>query len=282
MFVRQAANALEILEYFARRLRPATPAEIADELGWPRSSTFNLVGTLAAKGYLYEQPGRSGYYPSPRWLALAEAVAGADPLPPELQRLVRAVRRETGETTLIATMAGTDAIFLCVEQSEQPVRYFAQVGDRVPVHASSAGRALLAQAPLAERQKLYRRIGFEAYSATTPMSPDAVEAALAEADRRGFHQSHAEYTPDLAGVALPIAGQPRRLSILVVGPVSRCLDRRPETAALLRRHLAALPEPMGTGPGLAAGRDRIGGAGDPHHPAAPASARQAGRGKARS
>ncbi|SHJ33394.1 transcriptional regulator, IclR family [Roseomonas rosea] len=245
MYVRQAANALEILEYFARRLRPATPAEIADDLGWPRSSTFNLVGTLATKGYLYERAGRSGYYPSPRWLSLAEVVAGADPLPPELQRLVHVVARESGETTLIATAAGTDAIFLCVEQSRQPVRYFAQAGDRVPLHASSAGRALMAQATPAERQKLYRRIEFEVYSATTPTTPAAVEAAIAEAAERGFHQSHAEYTPDLAGVALPIPGQPRRLSILVVGPVSRCLDRRPETAALLRRHLAALPREGG-------------------------------------
>ncbi|WP_458098044.1 IclR family transcriptional regulator [Roseomonas sp. WA12] len=247
MYVRQAANALEILEYFARRLRPATPAEIADDLAWPRSSTFNLVTTLATKGYLYEQPGRIGYYPSPRWLSLAELVAGADPLPPELQRLVHAVSRESGETTLIATAAGTDAVFLYVEQSRQPVRYFAQVGDRVPIHASSAGRALIAQATPNERQKLYRRIAFEAHSPTTPMTPASVEAAIAEAEERGFHQSHAEYTPDLAGVALAISGQPRRLSILVVGPVSRCLERRPLTAALLRRHLALLPEVDGPG-----------------------------------
>src|SRR3546814_5062662 len=58
MIVRQAANALEILEYFARRLKPATPAEIAEDLGWPRSSTFKLVGTLASKGYLYEPRAR--------------------------------------------------------------------------------------------------------------------------------------------------------------------------------------------------------------------------------
>src|SRR3546814_12524314 len=66
MIVRQAANALEILEYFARRLKPATPAEIAEDLGWPRSSTFKLVGTLASKGYLYEPRARGGYSPIPR------------------------------------------------------------------------------------------------------------------------------------------------------------------------------------------------------------------------
>src|SRR3546814_2759018 len=98
MIVRQAANALEILEYFARRLKPATPAEIAEDLGWPRSSTFKLVGTLASKGYLYEPRARGGYYPSPRWLVLAEAVASAEPLPDQYQRLAQDLMRATGAT----------------------------------------------------------------------------------------------------------------------------------------------------------------------------------------
>ena len=51
MFVKQAANVLDLMEYFARRKRPATLAEISDDLGWPRSSTFNLVGTIADKGW---------------------------------------------------------------------------------------------------------------------------------------------------------------------------------------------------------------------------------------
>ncbi|HVK81017.1 MAG TPA: helix-turn-helix domain-containing protein, partial [Verrucomicrobiae bacterium] len=63
MLVRQAANVLDLLDYFARRLKPATLAEIADEVGWPRSSTFNLVTTLADKGFLYEPRAREGYYP---------------------------------------------------------------------------------------------------------------------------------------------------------------------------------------------------------------------------
>src|SRR3546814_8804705 len=68
MIVRQAANALEILEYFARRLRPATPAEIAEDLGWPRSSSFKLVATLAARAIFTKRergaaitPARAGW-----------------------------------------------------------------------------------------------------------------------------------------------------------------------------------------------------------------------------
>ncbi|RYY28810.1 MAG: IclR family transcriptional regulator [Sphingomonadales bacterium] len=241
MFVKQAANVLEILEFFSRRLHPATPAEIADELGWPRSSTFNIVGTLAARGFLYEPQLRGGYYPSPRWLALAEIISRAEPLPEEIQRLLHDVAAETGETTLISAAAGTHAIFVLVEESFQPVRYFARAGDRVPIHASSAGRALLEQMSLAARHKLYLKMDFQTYSAATPANADAVETELAAAFARGYHQSHAEYTPDLAGVSVALPNQPRLFSITVVGPVSRCLERRCELAAILRQQVAKLP-----------------------------------------
>lgn len=242
MTVRRAENTLEILEYFADRLAPATAAEIAEDLGWPRSSTFKLVGTLAAKGYLYEPRPRGGYYPSPRWLDLAERVTRSDPVPTQLHALVRSLVRETGETSLIAAPAGDHAIFLDVQESQQPVRYFTSIGDHAPIYASSAGRALLAQMPSDERQRLYRRLNFATYSPTTPVSAEAVEAELVAAQERGFHQSNAEYTPDLAGVAMPLPYRGRRLSVVVVGPVSRCLERRPEIAAIIARQIAQLDE----------------------------------------
>ncbi len=238
MHVRQAANVLELLDWFARRRLPATLAEISDGLGWPRSSTFNLVGTLADAGFLYEPLARRGWYPTRRWLVLAQDVADAEPLPEGLHALALTIARATGETTAIGTTAGTWASLLDVVESTQAVRFFARVGDRIPIHASSLGRALLAQAGLAERRALYRKLEFERYSGTTPPSAEAVEQALSEAGVRGYHQSDSEYLPDLAGVSLPIPFPQRRLAVVVAGPVSRCLSRRAEIAQAMRAAIA--------------------------------------------
>jgi IclR family transcriptional regulator, acetate operon repressor len=237
MYVRQAANVLELLEYFARRKRPATLAEISDDLGWPRSSTFNLVNTIADKGWLYEPRARSGYYPSPRWLTIARTVADAEPLPDSVHALVSEIADETGETTAVAALAGTSAIFLHVVESTQSVRYFAEVGDRVPVYASSVGRAILAQHTPEERLAIYRKIKFERFSDTTPMKPETIEREIREAAERGYHQSSSEYIADLAGVSFPLELGARRLSIVVAGPTSRCLERRPITAATMKKSL---------------------------------------------
>lgn len=233
MQVKQAANVVELLEFFAMRGKPATLAEIADGLNWPRSSTFNLVGTLVTKGYFYEPWARGGYYPSPRWLAITQAIGDNDPLPDELRRLADDIAAETGETTAIGSASGLHVIFLHARESRQPIRYFAEVGTRVPIHASSAGRAILGQMSKGERDALYRKLPFEKYSGTTPMSIESIEAELRAAAERGYHQSDSEYIPDLAGVALPLSAGGKRLSIVVAGPVSRCLERRPDTAAIM-------------------------------------------------
>lgn len=242
MYVRQAANVLELLEYFARRKRPATLAEISDDMGWPRSSTFNLVNTLADKGWLYEPRARSGYYPSPRWLTVAKTVAAAEPLPDSVHLLALEIADKTGETTAIAALAGTSAIFLDVVESTKSVRYFAEVGDRVPVHASSVGRAILAQHSPDERRAIYRKIKFEQFSGTTPMNAESIETELRMAVERGYHQSSSEYIADLAGVALALPIGARQLSIVVAGPTSRCLERRPETAATMRKALERISD----------------------------------------
>jgi IclR family transcriptional regulator, acetate operon repressor len=221
MIVRQAANVLEILEYFARVGQPATLADISEHFGWPRSSTFNLLTTLSEKGYLYEPRPRSGYYPTPRWLVLAKAISDAEPLASWTHELLADICAETGETTAIAAPSGTLAVFVDVIESNEAIRYFAQVGHRVPIHASSSGRALLLQYAVEERNKLYRKVEFRQYSKTSPLSIEAVETELRKSEERGYCISHAEFSRDLTGIAFPLAIGERRLSIVVAGPSFR-------------------------------------------------------------
>jgi IclR family transcriptional regulator, acetate operon repressor len=233
MHVKQAANVVELLEFFAKRGEPATLAEIADGLDWPRSSTFNLVGTLVDKGYFYEPRLRGGYFPSPRWQSLVQVFGEKDPLPPALLDLVNTISERTGETTAVGCASGLSVVFLYVRESRQPIRYFAEVGTRVPIHASSVGRAILSLMKRKEREALYRKLVFEKYSDTTPMGIAQIESELNAMSERGYHQSNSEFIPDLAGVSFPIAFGSKRLAIVAAGPVSRCLERRPETARIM-------------------------------------------------
>ncbi len=50
MLVRQVENVLDLLEFFADRGSPGKLAEISQHFGWARSSGYNLLATLKARG----------------------------------------------------------------------------------------------------------------------------------------------------------------------------------------------------------------------------------------
>jgi DNA-binding IclR family transcriptional regulator len=235
MIVRQAANILEIMEYFAQTKKPATLAEIADHFGWPRSSTFNLLATLSEKGYLYEPRPRGGFYPTLRWLTMARMASEVEPLPPWSHALIAELSAETGETASITAPSGVWAVFIDVVESQAPIRYFATIGHRVPIHAAASGRALLLQYSQEERDALYRKIEFKQYGPSTPISIEAVEMELRNSIARGYCQSFGDYSRDLAGAAIPLPIGDRRLSVVVAGPEFRIGPRVPEVAALIAR-----------------------------------------------
>jgi len=240
MIVRQAANVLEIMEFFAQMKKPATLADIADHFGWPRSSTFNLLATLSDKGYLYEPRRRGGYYPTPRWLAMARQVSEVEPLPSWTHALISDLSAETGETASIVAPSGVMAVFIDVMESQAAIRYFATIGHRIPIHASASGRALLLQYSKEERDSLYRKIEFKQYGASTPISIEGVENELRRSIERGYCVSFGDYSRDLAGAAIPLPIGDRRLSVVVAGPEFRIGPKVPDVAALIARTVERL------------------------------------------
>ncbi len=238
MDVKQVVNVLELMEFFAEYGRPASLAEISKHFDWPRSSTFNLIGTLVRRGYLYEPRAREGYYPSTSWVPLIEKISHASPLPPELQDLLISLRDQTGETTVLAAISGMHALFIATAESTQSVRYTAPVGKVVPLHASATGRALLSQLSERERASILRRTEFERYTPTTLMSVEAVERDIELSLRRGYFDGAGGYTHDLGGVALPLNNPNRHLAVLVAGPLARVEPRREGILRIMRDNLS--------------------------------------------
>lgn len=246
MNVKQAANVLDLIEFFAKHQRPATLAEVARHFDWPRSSTFNLLGTLASRGYLYEPRARGGYYPSPLWLSLLHQIDQSAPIPEQLRGMLLALAQRTGETAVLAAVSGSHAVFIDAVESSHAIRYTARPGKLVPLHTTATGRALLSMMPAQERGKVLRRVTFERYTPTTLMSVAAVEKEIERSVQRGWFEGNAEFTTDLGGVALPLALPHRHFAVLVAGPMYRVQARSQELAGLIaeeiRRHVGELIE----------------------------------------
>ena len=234
MRVKQISNLFQLMDYFVRVGRPVSVRDIVDEFGWPRSSVFNMVSTLVDEGYLYQPVSRGGYYPTSRWMELARAVTDAQPLPESVHLLLVELMKLTGETITLVAADGVNAVVLDVVECNSVVRYHGAVGQRMPLHVTSAGRAILSQYPLAERASVLNRIDYQPRESGAFPSAEAVEADIRRALARGWFVNREDYVSGLAGVAVPFPFRGRRNAVVLGAPVSRIEDRFDEVGQLLQ------------------------------------------------
>lgn len=233
MTVKQAANVLDLIEFFAAHRRPATLAEIARHFDWPRSSAFKLLGTLVARGYLYEPRAKGGYYPAPVLAEMAGRIEAAQPVPPDLHALLEDLVAKTGETAVLAAASGAQALFLDAVEPTSAIRYTARRGKTVPLHVTATGRALLSQMEAQDRASLLRKARFDRYTEGTLMDAAAVEAEIETSRARGWFLGNAEFTPGLGGVAVALNLPDRHLAVLLAGPMFRMQQRTEALAGLV-------------------------------------------------
>src|SRR5690606_10648116 len=97
-------------------------------------------------------------------------ISATEPVPETLVRLAMDLNQLTGETVCIGGASGNYLIFLEVIQSKAIVRYAAEVGQRIPLHATASGHSILSQWPARQRSAILRKVTFERYGSGTPMS----------------------------------------------------------------------------------------------------------------
>jgi len=251
MRVRQISNLFALMEHFARVGEPLSVRDIVEEFGWPRSSVFNTISTLVDHGYLYQPAPRGGYYPTSRWMVLAREFAESQPLPQAVHELLVGLAGQTGETLCLAAPEGTNIVFLDVVESNADIRFIANVGQRLPIHIASAGRAILAQYTPEERAAVLRRVEFRPYEKDCLGSAEAVERDLRESAGDGWYVNLGVYAPGVAGIAVPFPFHNRRNAIALGGPVSRIEAKIEALGELLRdsvqKFLEENPAPEGSG-----------------------------------
>lgn len=242
MNVKTAVRTLDLFETFAREGRPLPLSELGRLLAIPVSSCFALVQTLQNRGYIYEVQRRSGYYPTRRLQAVADRIAGSDPLLDRIRPTLLKLRDETGETVVLGKLQDARVLYLDVAESQQRIRYIAGIGEFRPPHANSLGKALLAALPPDERARLLADYDWAALTPRSLAAPAALERDLAEIAHRGWSVNAGESVPDLAAVACALRLNRDWYAISVAGPLYRMQARLAEHGEALRAACADLTD----------------------------------------
>jgi DNA-binding IclR family transcriptional regulator len=197
--------------------------EVARLANLSTSTAGRLMAEMKGIGILQQNSATRGYALGSRILAWSGVYLDALDLRTVALPLMEDLRRITGETVTLYFLDGKER--LCVErmESRQNVRMVSRVGHRLPLHAGSAGKAILAFLPRERVEEIFRTTEMKNLTENTIVDPEVLRAELAKIHQVGYAVSHGEWIMEASGVAAPIFRKGGEVvgAISISGPSSR-------------------------------------------------------------
>lgn len=202
--VQSVDRALSILGLLARR-GPLGVTEIAGELGVHKSTAFRLVATLESHDVVAQTADRGKYQLGVGVLRLAGATRVRLDLVQESRPVTIALAAEVGETVNVAVLSGSEALYLDQVAGPSAIQLHMWAGQRIPLHATSDGKVLLAHAAAGVMERILAE-PLQRFTGRTLTTAAELRATLVQVRERGFAVAVDELEQGLTAVAAPVIG----------------------------------------------------------------------------
>jgi IclR family acetate operon transcriptional repressor len=223
-----------VLDAIARSLAGLTAQELSAATGLSRATTYHLVQTLVAVGYV--APGPEHRYRLAVGVSPLVEAFSRHVVPQDLVPLARSLAQRTGETAYVAAREGSDLVLLCSVPGHHQVSVSnSPVGPIEHGHARASGKLLLALAPDDARE---RYLAANPLARMTKATITSREELLKEFERireAGWSCDVEEFHDGVCCFAAPLAGGAAPYALALSAPKARFEAHRQEyLAAVLR------------------------------------------------
>ncbi|HEV2256377.1 MAG TPA: IclR family transcriptional regulator, partial [Streptosporangiaceae bacterium] len=244
--VQSVDRAVAILEILARDGETGV-TEVARELGVHKSTASRLLAALDRRELVAQDAARGRYRLGVGLVRLAGAASRGLDLVQESRPVCRALAQEVGETVNLAILSGRDALYLDQVAGPAALSPHNWAGQRIPLHATSDGKVLLAYLPEAELAECLAP-PLARFTERTITAAAGFTRLLDEVRRRGYATAVDELEAGLTAVAAPVRNAEGVVvaSISASGPSFRIpADRIPVLAGSVRRAAAEVSRRLG-------------------------------------
>jgi IclR family transcriptional regulator, acetate operon repressor len=246
--VQSLARGLTILERLAGAESGVALTDLAQRVGLSPSTTHRLLGTLEKMGFVHQAGdlglwsiGVKAFIVGSAFVENRDLIAIAHPF---LRRLME----QSGETTNLAILDSSEAVFLDQVQCHEMMRMLARLGSRAPLHASGVGKALLAAMADADVAEILHKRGLSRLTVNTIDTPEKLRVALRDIRRLGYAYDDEEHALGLRCLAASVYNEHSEplAAVSIAGPKSRISDDRvAELGAIVARTARDITDAMG-------------------------------------
>ena len=195
-----------VLDAICATSSPVSFTDVVKASGLPKSSTHRILSILAGEGVLAFDAERQTYQPGLRLIGWAAAAFRLNDLPGVAVATMDRLGDLTGAHVALSVPDEVSVLYLKAVDSFEPYRHAPRVGERSPMHASAAGKTMLAHMLPRQREAALSRLRLERYTEHTIVNRGEFLVDLAKAKDSGFAICDREEFLQVAGIAAPVFG----------------------------------------------------------------------------
>ena len=223
---------LRVLETLVHEPHGLALADLATELGVPKSACHRLLTDLARAGYVRQLRERGDYVLTTKLSALGLSFLGGAGIVDIAQPIIDRLADGSGDLVRLAIVDGDRLTFVAKSQGARSgLRYDADMGIDVRLSCSAGGHAWLMTLGEERATELVARQGFgkpKDYGPKAPTTFRALMKVLDEDRARGYSVIVEQYAPGMTAMAAPVM---RRAGgavgvITIAGPLLRLTPQR--------------------------------------------------------
>lgn len=200
---RTAQRTVEILELIASSESDLTLNEIATTLRIPKTSAFDILETLVHMKMLYIKEQRLKTYSiGVKAYVIGNNYSKTSLLLNSSSSIIKNVAKITGYSVLIAKEDGRKVIYTMKHEPDKKIIATPEIGDRDYLHATSAGKAILAFSQ--EHFDQINQSELKRLTEWTITSTTDLKAELFDIRTQGYAVSQRENGEHLFSIAAPI------------------------------------------------------------------------------
>lgn len=197
-------RAFRLLRHIAAGNRCRNMNQTAKEIGINRTTLIRLLATLEAERMIDAIPDHGGYRLGTGLITLASQALNERGLVPTARPVLRRLVEELNLSAHLGVRDGRDIVYLARETPNSHLASMVREGTRLPAHATTIGRILLAELSPRDLDALYAGYDLEAYSEKTRTTIEDLRAQLENDRMHGISWSVANFEPDIGSAAVAI------------------------------------------------------------------------------
>jgi DNA-binding IclR family transcriptional regulator len=155
MSVQSINRTFDIIELLSKEPRSIPMTEIGRRLDLHKSTVHRLLTTLRKRGYVEQEEETGNYKLGLGFVELASLYLNSLELKTEALPFLNQLTQMTGQTSFLATMDEAEIVYMDKVETYHSLRRYTIIGKRLPMHATSLGKAMLSGLKDSEIEALY-------------------------------------------------------------------------------------------------------------------------------